>query len=137
MSDDRKIDLVKQWVAKAESDFISADRLLPYEDPTNDTICFHYQQGAEKYLKAYSVRYSIPFPKTHDLGRLIEICSQNDAAFNTLRDEAELLSNYGVAVRYPDEWYIPSTEETQEACEIAKKIKAFVLSRIDIDRDNA
>ena len=126
-----KDDLVNQWIAKAENDFISAQRLLSFEHPTYDTICFHCQQSAEKYLKAYLVKLGIPFPKTHDLGRLIEICSQSDTAFDTLMDKAELLSNYGVEVRYPDEWYLPSAKETQEALEIAEEIKTFVLHRIN------
>ena len=136
MSDERD-DLINQWIAKAENDFISAQRLLSFEDATYDTICFHCQQGAEKYLKAYLVKFGIPFPKTYDLGRLIEICSQNDTAFNALMDKAELLSNYGVEVRYPDELYLPSAKETQEALGIAEEIKTFALHRIKLDEDKA
>ena len=43
---DKLGDLVQQWVAKAEGDLTSAKRLLLFEEPTNDTICFHCQRAA-------------------------------------------------------------------------------------------
>ncbi len=46
---------VRSWIAKAESDLkIGKDELVTV-DPATDAICFHMQQGAEKYLKAFLV----------------------------------------------------------------------------------
>jgi len=48
----KRIDLVKLWIRKAENDLVAAEHLLTVRPHTPyDTICFHAQQCAEKYLK--------------------------------------------------------------------------------------
>jgi HEPN domain-containing protein len=47
-------EITKEWVFKAEQDFDAADLLMHAgESPIPDYVCFHCQQCAEKYLKAY------------------------------------------------------------------------------------
>ena len=49
---EKKIDLVKLWIRKAENDLVAAEHLLTVRPHTPyDTICFHAQQCAEKYLR--------------------------------------------------------------------------------------
>ena len=63
-----KVRLVRQWIEKAEHDLRNAEHTLTLKDDCPfDTICFHAQQCAEKYLKALLVFYEADFPKTHDL----------------------------------------------------------------------
>ena len=58
-------ELTKEWVEKAEEDFDVADTLLYGRDvPLAAAICFHCQQCAEKYLKAYLQEHLIEFEKT-------------------------------------------------------------------------
>lgn len=47
---------IRGWVAKAEHDLRNAEYVLTLTEacPT-DTVCFHSQQCAEKYLKALLV----------------------------------------------------------------------------------
>jgi HEPN domain-containing protein len=55
-------DLVREWVEKAEGDFHSAEReLRARKAPNYDAACFHPQQCAEKYLKAFLVHRRISF----------------------------------------------------------------------------
>ncbi len=43
--------VVEEWVAKAEGDFATARRENRVTRSTHfDAVCFHAQQGAEKYL---------------------------------------------------------------------------------------
>ena len=45
--------VVRGWVEKAEHDLRNAEYVLSMEhDCPTDTVCFHCQQCAEKYLKA-------------------------------------------------------------------------------------
>jgi len=44
---------VNEWKQKAENDLRTAEIVLSSQDPPTDTICFHAQQCAEKYLKSY------------------------------------------------------------------------------------
>jgi HEPN domain-containing protein len=56
-----------EWITKAEGDFATAQRELKAIDhPNYDAVCFHAQQCAEKYLKAFLQEANIAFPKTHD-----------------------------------------------------------------------
>ena len=60
--------IVSEWVRKAENDLISAKHLLTLrENQPTDSICFHAQQCAEKYLKALLTFQGIDFTKTHDI----------------------------------------------------------------------
>jgi HEPN domain-containing protein len=53
--------LVRQWISRAENDLLNlAAQEIPW-----DTICFHSQQAAEKYLKAVLVFHAQPVPRTH------------------------------------------------------------------------
>ena len=47
-------ELVMEWVEKAEGDSRTAEREGTVgEGPNYDAVCFHAQQCAEKYLKAF------------------------------------------------------------------------------------
>jgi HEPN domain-containing protein len=60
----KKIELVKMWMRKADNDLKTAKDELNTEEPATDTICFHAQQCAEKYLKAFLLIYhEIEFEK--------------------------------------------------------------------------
>lgn len=63
-----------EWIAKAEGDFATAQRELGATDrPNYDAVCFHAQQCAEKYLKAFLQEANFAFPKTHDLTDLLAL----------------------------------------------------------------
>jgi HEPN domain-containing protein len=65
--------VTREWVAKAEGDFVSAGReLRARKSPNFDAACFHSQQCAEKYLKAVLHHAGEAFPRTHDLIALLE-----------------------------------------------------------------
>ena len=120
---------VKQWVIKADNDITIAGKDLKTDNPVTDAICFHAQQAAEKYLKAYLVFKDIEPEKTHKIEKLVLACMTFDEAFLSLKN-TDILTEYAVEFRYPDDFYIPSIEETKEAYNLALKVKDFVLERI-------
>jgi HEPN domain-containing protein len=123
----------KEWIKKAEKDLITARHLFSIKPvPPYDIICFHVQQCAEKYIKAFLVYKGIEFEKTHDLGELIGLASTKDDSFIELIDIAEKLTDYAVDVRYP-ETEEPTEEEAKEALEMAEKIKDFILKRLPLN----
>ena len=124
-------DTAKNWIAKAESDLkIGKDEMLT-EKPATDAVCFHMQQCVEKYLKAYLIFHGKEFRKTHDIAELIKSCSEIDSEFTKLLEVKVVeLTDYAVVVRYGEEFYYPSVEETKETIEIAEKIKSFVLNKL-------
>jgi HEPN domain-containing protein len=131
MNQDETIkDLVNKWMKKAENDLLTAERELSFEDPITQTICFHCQQAAEKYLKAFLVHHQIYFTKTHKIIELLESCTTVDASFRDELQDADNLTDYAVEIRYPDIWLEPTLAETKEAFQTAQKVKEFVLERL-------
>jgi HEPN domain-containing protein len=65
-------DFTLEWVNKAEEDYIISMRENKAEPAIYSAVCFHCQQAAEKYLKAYMQEEGIEFEKTHDLRFLFE-----------------------------------------------------------------
>lgn len=100
------------------------------EDVLTDSACFNCQQGAEKYLKAFLTFHQMDFPKTHSMTALINLCASKDSSFKEISAEADSLTDYAAEIRYPDDWYEPTLEETQKALSIALKIKEIVLEKL-------
>ena len=123
-------DLVNKWIKKAENDLLTAERQLSFEDPITQTVCFHCQQAAEKYLKAFLVHHQIYFTKTHKIMELLELCATVDSSFPDELQDADNLTDYAVEIRYPDVWLEPEIKDVKEALAIAKKVKEFVLERL-------
>ncbi len=131
---DERLNLTNNWFKKADNDLKNATIVVEAEDSPADTICFHCQQTAEKYLKGFLVYHGCEFEKQHDLDYLLDLCCQIDSSFDSLRDIAENLIPYAVSSRYPsDSFYEYPEDEAKEAIEIAKQIKKFVLRKLPGD----
>ena len=93
---------VREWVAKSDADFRSAQRLLrARKDPDFDGAFFHAQQSVEKLMKAVLIRKKSVPPKTHDLIVLHELIGQ--VVDDWIADEPALrfLTRGAVVFRYP------------------------------------
>ncbi len=96
--------IVKEWVDKAEGDWHTAKRELRVRNnPNYDAACFHAQQCAEKYLKAYLQSIKKKFSKTHNLLKIMELCSEENSSFELQLDILTQLNKYAVLIRYPGE----------------------------------
>ncbi|PWR75541.1 hypothetical protein DLD82_04895 [Methanospirillum stamsii] len=70
-------------------------------------------------------------PKTHSLIRLIRDCILIDPSFNELiQKNIDELTDFAVEIRYADDFYFPSIEESRDAIKKAEFVRAFVLSKI-------
>lgn len=116
----------EKWFKKAESDLYTVQLLLKDDNCKPDICCFHSQQAAEKYLKAYLVARNIDFPKTHDLKKLVEICATSNLHFITISKIAIRLSDFGITPRYPGFIEDPTIDDAQQAYENAITVKEFV-----------
>jgi len=93
--------LVLEWHKKSDSDLLSAERLLSFEDPTIDTALFHLQQAFEKAIKGLLIFHSVDVAHTHDVEFLLEEAIKVDAAMTKWEGLADL-SIYAVVTRYPE-----------------------------------
>ena len=96
---------VRDWIVKAEEDYESARTLVRKRKLNlSNAVCFHAQQCAEKYLKAFLVFHRIAFPKTHDLLDLLELAKKADPTLELLKSDLTYLEPYAVEFRYPGEF---------------------------------
>jgi HEPN domain-containing protein len=88
------------------------------------TICFHAQQASEKFLKAFLAFHDVDFPRTHDIDVLLKESRKIQAdEFNI---DVKSMTDFGVSVRYADDFYIPDLNETLAYRDIALEIKDTV-----------
>lgn len=114
------------WLEKALSDLRSAKKLSKDDDYTLDTAAYHTHQCAEKALKAYLVFNGQRVLRTHDLEKILELCSQYDMSFKRLLSDALDLLPYATYSRYPDDRFYIDREELLEAIKKAAGIFNFV-----------
>jgi HEPN domain-containing protein len=130
-----KDDIINGWIEKADRDLEVSERELKISDPLTDIICFHAQQSAEKYMKAYLIYLDIEFQKTHDIEDLVVVASNKDPSITEFKDIGAELSAYAVEARYP-EFEEPSLEDTENAVEIARRFKKYIKDSILKETDD-
>ena len=112
---------VRDWVVKAEEDYEAAKTLVrKRKSNLSNAVCFHSQQCAEKYLKAFLVHHRRLFPKTHDLLDLLELSKRADPTLELLRPDLMRLEPYSVKFRYPGE------SATREDAKRSTKVTAYI-----------
>jgi len=122
-------DYLKNWLFRANEDIAVIENLSGSgPELYASTICFHAQQAVEKFLKAFLIFHNIDFPKTHDLEFLLFECQKIDPTgfdfdFGSLTD-------FGVSVRYPDDFFVPDKEDTILYRDIAVEVKKVVEDKI-------
>ena len=127
------IEIIRDWVKKAEEDFQFAVVNLKEQKPFYGQICFHFHQAAEKYLKVYVVTNELEFRKIHDLPLLLRICLSKDPTLEVLRDACEYLNTFYFETRYPVRWPTNfSFEEAEKALKAANQIRSAIKERIDL-----
>jgi HEPN domain-containing protein len=122
---------VHEWIEKAEGDFQSAQReLRARKAPNYDAACFHAQQCAEKYLKAFLVQHNLLFRPIHDLEVLLGLIVPVSPEFEFARDLLLLLNDYAVNIRYPGE--LATRDEARTAVKAMRTVRAFIRSKLGL-----
>lgn len=120
--------IVKEWLKITDNDFRFAETNLEGGNEFYAQICFHFQQAAEKYLKAYIIGKGLAFEKVHDLVYLLRTCSVVEPAFSALKEDCIFLNTAYIESRYPVNWPTNYTKETAEqshaaAANIARMVR--------------
>ena len=122
-------DYLATWLFRANEDIAVIENLYNSDPETfASTICFHAQQAVEKFLKAFLVYHNIDFPKTHDLEFLLSECQKIDQQAFCL--DFGSLTDFGVTIRYPDDFYVPDQDDTILYRNIALEVKNAVEHKI-------
>ena len=109
---------------------------LAYGEKLHNQVCFHCQQGAEKFLKAFLVEKQGKFPKVHSLLELLGLASRLDNSLNTLKNDCLYLDQFYVPTRYPDAPLgnlaqgAPDQADAKKAVDSFKQIKATITQKL-------
>lgn len=120
----------QDWVKKAEGDFRTAARESKVtKQPNYDGVCYHSQQCAEKYLKAFRVFAGMPYKRTHALIPLLEDCLEIDSTFEFIRDQCDDITGIDL-FRYPGDFAI--ADDAEIALKSASIIRKFVRDKLSL-----
>lgn len=98
---DKLANAVREWIGKAENDYLACRILLEAPGCPADVVAFHLQQTVEKYLKAILVLQQKRIKKTHDLEALLLECFESGQELPLLIEDVLVLDSYGPETRYP------------------------------------
>jgi HEPN domain-containing protein len=91
-----------EWIAKAEEDWSVATSLARRrKTPVPNSVCYHCQQCAEKYLKARLEEAGVLIFKSHDLPYLLALFAPHEPLWSGMGQALLNLSQYAVKFRYP------------------------------------
>ncbi len=120
-----KAEYIKNWLFRANEDIAVIKSLVNTGvGYYTSSICFHAQQASEKFLKAFLAYHDVDFPRTHDLDFLLIECQKIDK--EAFQIDFKSLTDFGVSVRYPDDFYIPDKKEALQYLDVAISVKEIV-----------
>ncbi|MBC7228099.1 MAG: HEPN domain-containing protein [Thermoflexales bacterium] len=120
--------ITKEWMDKAEQDYQVVAFLQDAGLPVYDVICFHAQQSAEKFLKAWLIEQGVDFPRTHDLEILAKLALPSFPDLQSLLDDLRFLTSFAVEIRYPG--FAAEKEDADRCRDIAERLRALVLQTL-------
>ena len=121
--------VLDEWADKAEADYKAAVALnRRRKEPLPDIVCYHCQQSAEKYLKAYLIAQGGAPPRIHDLVQLLNLAALHDATFAAKLILTQALNPYGVMIRYPG--MSASEAEARDAVRTMRRLRAFLRRKL-------
>ncbi len=128
---DQTREAVRQWRAKAQSDWTAVEILMASERCPAEMVCFHCQQFVEKLLKAILTCHGIEAPKTHDLRRLIQLAEPFVPELSRLSDASDTLTIHEVETRYPGDWRQIETSEMNEVVKLSRQFGDILLAKLE------
>ncbi len=110
----------REWLNRARSDLALARAEGP--DIYLEDLCFHTQQAVEKAVKALLIMLGVEFPYVHDIAQLMTMLERAGLEVPEPVREAERLTQFAVASRYPGIASPVSHEEYQQALSVAVEV---------------
>lgn len=126
-----------RWLTQAQDEFADADELR--RRGRFYLALFHFQQAAEKALKAYlylTVKSKEEVFTTHSLEDILQKAWAADRDFKAVK-KARKLDDYAIRSRYPDSLpgripsrYFEDPQEAEEAMHLARGVVELVARKI-------
>lgn len=119
----------REWLNRSSSNLAQAKQLGP--DIYLEDLCFDAQQAAEKAIKAVFIRRGVSFPHVHDLARLLTLLQQSGLKIPKYVQQANQLTPYAVAARYPGLSGPVTKRDYRRAVQIAAAVLRWAIRQVE------
>jgi len=127
----KKLDKANEWLQRAKSNMARAKAGRVSPDILYEDLCYDAQQAVEKALKSVCIIHEIVFPKTHDIGYLIELLEKGNVEVPEELQNAKILTGYAVETRYPGDYEPVDEDDYLNAVKIAEKVLKWVEKKME------
>ena len=129
--------LTSEWIELAEEDHAIAILIQREQLAMLNGMCFHAQQCAEKYLKAWLQENNIPVPRihnleelTHNLEELLDLILPTIPSWHSWKTDLAVLSKHAVDTRYVGQ--SPTAADAEYAMQICEKVRQGVRAELNL-----
>ncbi len=122
--------LTSEWIELAEEDHTIARLIQREQLAIRNGMCFHAQQCAEKYLKAWLQENNIPIPRTHNLEELLNLILPTIPSWHSWKTDLAVLSKHAVNTRYVGQ--SPTAADAENAMRICEKVRQAVRAELKL-----
>ena len=127
-------EITREWLQKADEHYGFASSSMEFTDYFGQ-ICFHFQQAAEKYLKAFIISNKLNFRPVHNLLELLAICKKYDPEIKQLEQACHFLNPFYIDSRYPVHWPTAYDKNTAlSAKKMVEEIRDYILKSLANDK---
>ena len=125
----------EEWLKKAWHDLTSAE-ILYRENHYTDSIGVDLHYAIEKALKSILAYRNSKIPKSHDLGMIYSLVTDNLVIAENEIDLLEIASEYHIQEAYPGfSRSLPCRKEIEEVLIFAKSLFERVCNILNVDTD--
>ena len=117
---------VNEWLRLAQQDINLAEELAPKMKQYEESICFHCQQSAEKYLTALVISAGTRPLRSHDLTGLFGQAEAAGFDLSGLLEDCKYLTPFAMDLRYPTLAEI----DGERALSAARRIAAAINEKL-------
>jgi len=126
----KDLEHARLMLAVAERDLTALRAMKDKKAFADEIFGFHAQQAVEKGLKAWLSATGVAYPKTHDLGELLELLKGTGAAGAAKYSALADLTDFGVQFRYDSfddlGGTLNRTEVLRDVAALLAQVKAIV-----------
>lgn len=115
---------------KAAQDLAVLDRLLDDPAINDETLGYHAQQAAEKLIKALLALHGHDYPRSHNIGLLLDLLASNGIDLPDRFEGVQTLTPFGTVFRY-DDLPLEDTPDRRSWPPLLHDLQAYVTAAIE------
>ena len=127
--------LTLEWVEKAEGNYASTRHFQQGQKSMYDIICFLSQECISKYLKAWLQENDVPFTKTHDLEKLLDLIVPIVPDWRVWHTHFSVFSEDAIDFLYPGKY--ATAKDAEQAIYICTEVRQAVRSELKLPQNQS